>query len=108
MSVIFAETIRRMRELELPDGSYHATRREVATEMATSLVQGALEAFDTSGDDYKAVASNRSCAISAQLGTIKCRATRKAVAEVLTTYGLLDGYSNPRAFNQGLARLLGL
>lgn len=107
MSIISKAVDARMAAEGYAQSGFRTAWDEVARAMAQGVVERATKRVHPS-EDYKDCAAVLSCAISAELGTIPCRATRKAVAVVLTRHGLLDGYSSPRGLLAGVAALRGI
>lgn len=80
---------------------YQAARRAAALELAGRCIDRAE--YVLGGGDYKDEAARHSAAIWNEVVGFD-RDTRKAIAEVLGDFDLLDGYNCPRAFLDGLSR----
>lgn len=104
MSMIHQLTVRLVDSGEYSPKDYDRARSAVALQLATSAVRSSTPPPSRDGD-YKDAAAGRSGSIWDSVVQYDV-ATRKAVARVLDSYGLLNGYSCPRSFESGLEKFL--
>lgn len=104
MSYIHQQTLLVMRQDGFSDAGYCSARRVVCLRVVREALQSAVESVRAQNGDYKDFAANVSALIPS-FWAVHDRMSRMYFADLATEFDLLNGYSCPRAFHEGMRRI---